>query len=67
MDDAADVLQEDAPSAGLDDEPASGGPKVALVLGAKARACFAVRLARDAAKDEVHASTKRAAWSGSGI
>lgn len=63
----ADVFDEHGPRAGLDDDPAGGWPEVAVVVGAKASARDAVGLARDAAKNEVHASTKASARRGSGI
>ena len=63
----ADVLDEDGPSAGLDEKPAGGGPQVALVSGAQGGTGLPVRLARDAAKDEVQASTEASASEGAQI
>lgn len=42
-------------------------PEVSFVLFAEALAGVAVRLARDAAKDEIHEATEASAWEGSGI
>jgi hypothetical protein len=64
---SADVFDEHGPCAGLDDNPPGGGPKVAVVVGAARGSGLAMRLARDTAKYEVHASTKASARDGSGI
>jgi hypothetical protein len=64
---AADILDEDAPGPGLDDEAAQGWPEVAGVIGPGLLSGHAVRLARDARKNDVHAATKSSAWDGSGI
>lgn len=63
----SDVLDEDGPCPALDDEAAGGWPKVPRVERTKACARLAMWLARDAAKDDVHASTKASARDGSGI
>lgn len=64
---AADVLDEDEPDAGLDDDAPGIGPEVALVEAAALLSGKAVRLARDAANEAVHAATPCAAVEGSGI
>jgi hypothetical protein len=64
---AADVFDEHAPGSALDDEPAGGGPEVTIVGLPDLRSCLAVRLAWDARKKHVHASTKTSARDGSGI
>ncbi|HEU4986881.1 MAG TPA: hypothetical protein VFT89_07430 [Rhizobiaceae bacterium] len=64
---AADVLDEDEPAAGLDDDAPCIGPQVALVELALLPSGKAVRLARDAANEAVHASTPASAVEGSGI
>jgi len=64
---AADILDEYGPTSGLGDESAGGGPQVAVVVVAATLSGKAPRLARDAAKDDVHEATKAAAWDGSGI
>jgi len=63
----ADVFDEHRPRPGLDDDPPHGWPEVAFVLGAESRAGFGMGLTRDAAKDDIHESTKASAWDGSGI
>jgi hypothetical protein len=63
----AHVLDEDGPSPALDDDPAGSWPEVAGVKVSKGGPGLAVRLARDAAKYEVHASTKPSASEGPGI
>lgn len=64
---AGDILDEDEPRPGLDDDPSSGAPEVALVELREALAGEAVRLARNAANEAVQAATPCAAVEGSGI
>jgi hypothetical protein len=64
---AADVLDEDEPCAALDDDAPRVAPEVAGVETALLSAGEAVRLARDAANEAVHASTPASAVEGSGI
>lgn len=64
---AADVLDEDEPGPGLDDDAPCRAPEIALVFLGKALAGEAVRLARDAANEAVNAATPCAAVEGSGI
>jgi hypothetical protein len=64
---ALDVLDETPPRAGLDEDAPEGSPQVALVVGPETLSGKAVRLARDAANDAVHAATPLAAAEGSGI
>ena len=64
---AADVLEEEEPGAGLDEDAPRGAPQVALVGRAEPLSGEAVRLARYAANDAVHAAAPRAAVEGSGI
>lgn len=64
---ASDVLDEDEPRARLDDDAPRVRPEIALVFFPEPLAGKAVRLARDAANDAVHASTPLAAVEGSGI
>jgi hypothetical protein len=64
---AADVLDEDEPRTGLDDDAPCVGPQVALVFFGAALAREAVRLARDAANDAIHEATPWAAVEGSDI
>lgn len=64
---AADVLDEDEPGPGLDDDAPRRAPEVALVFLGEPLACKAVRLARDAANEAVNAATPCAAVEGSGI
>lgn len=64
---AADVLDEDEPAARLDDDPPGVAPQVAFVEASSFPAGQAVRLARDAANEAVHAATPAAAVEGSGI
>lgn len=64
---AADILDEDEPGAGLDDDAAGRPPEIALVKLGEALASEAVRLARDAANEAVQAAAPSAAVEGSGI
>jgi hypothetical protein len=64
---AADVLEEECPGAGLDEDPPRVRPEVALVVFAEPLAGEAVRLARDAANDEIHDAAPSSAVEGSGI
>ncbi|MER9912825.1 hypothetical protein NKJ71_19555 [Mesorhizobium sp. M0050] len=64
---AFDVFDEDEPRAGLDDNAPGIGPKVAIVSATKTPAGGAVRLARDATNEAVHASTPAEAIKGFGI
>ena len=62
-----DVLDEDEPRSGLDDDASRRGPEIARVGSLKPLSSKAVRLARDAANEAVHASTPASAIEGSGI
>jgi hypothetical protein len=64
---AADVLDEDPPGAGLDDDPPRRAPEISLVLFGEALSGDAVGLARDAANEAIHKATPRSAAEGSGI
>lgn len=64
---AADVLDEDEPRTGLNDDAPGRTPQVTLVFLGKSFAGKGVRLARDAANDAVHAAAKLSAWEGSHI
>lgn len=62
-----DVLDTDDPGAGLHPDATGDGPQVALVVFAEALSGDAMRLARDARNEAVHASTPLSAAEGSGI
>ncbi len=64
---AADVLDEDEPRAGLDDDTTRIRPEVALVLFAEPLSCEAMRLARDSANEAIHQATPRTAVEGGDI
>lgn len=64
---AADVLDKHPPDAGLDDDAAGVGPEVALVELPLLASGEAMRLARNAANEAVHASTPAPTVEGSGI
>lgn len=64
---AANILDEDEPAPRLDDDAPRVGPEVALVELTLLSPGKAVRLARDAANEAVHASTPASAVEGSGI
>jgi hypothetical protein len=64
---AADVLDDDEPRSGLDDDAAGRGPEVAGVVASLLSAGKTVRLARDATNEPVHCATPRSAVEGSGI
>lgn len=64
---AGDVLEEDAPGPGLDDDPADDGPEVARVARAPALAGEAEGLAGVSCHDAIHRSTPRSAAESSGI
>jgi len=64
---AADVLDEHKPRLRLDDDAPGRAPEVALVLLTEPLAGLAMRLARDAANEAVHAATPSSAVEGSGI
>jgi hypothetical protein len=64
---ATDVLNEDEPSAGLDEDPSCRTPKVSRIVSTKAFTGEAVGLARDAANDAIHSAAKASAWDGSHI
>ena len=64
---AGDVLNEDKPRAGLDDDAAGVAPEVSFVFAALAFSGLAVRLARDAANDAIHDAAPWPAVKGSGI
>jgi hypothetical protein len=62
-----DILDEDEPGAGLDEDPAGRRPQVARIGGAEALTGERVALTRDAANDAIHKATPVAALEGSGI
>jgi len=64
---AADILDEDEPRAGLDDDAAGRAPQVAFVAFAEPLSGKTVWLARDAANEAIHASAPWPAVEGSGI
>lgn len=64
---AGDVFDDAAPCAGLDENAAERAPQVARVVSSEPFAGEAVRLARDAANDEIHLSTPPSAVEGSGV
>lgn len=64
---AADVFDDGEPGAGLDDDSASRGPKVACVVASLLSSSQTMRLARNAANDAIHKATPWAAAEGSGI
>lgn len=64
---AADILDKDGPGGGLHDEPAGRAPEVAGIVAPETLSGQAVRLARDAAKHEIHAATEASAREGSHI
>lgn len=64
---AADVFNEGEPGAGGDDDAARRRPEVALVVLSLAFSRIGMRLARDAANDAVHFSSKSSAREGSHI
>lgn len=64
---APDVLDEDEPRTGLDEDAASGAPEVALVVSSKSFAGEAVGLAGNAPDDTIHAATEASAREGSHI
>lgn len=64
---AADILDEDEPASGLDDDAPCGRPEVALVETAALAPSKAVRLARDAANEAIHEAAPWPAVEGSGI
>ena len=64
---AADVLDKHPPDARLDDDAPRVGPQVALVELPLLASSEAMRLARDAANEAVHASTPASAVECSGI
>ena len=64
---AADILDEDEPGAGLDDDAPGRAPQVALILSGEPLAGEAVRLAGNAANEAVQTATPCAAAEGSGI
>lgn len=63
----ADVLDEDEPRAGLDEDAARGSPEVALVVPPETLPGKAMRLAGYASNDAIHASTEASARDGSHI
>jgi hypothetical protein len=62
-----DILDEDEPCSGLDDDAASRRPEVAGIVAPEALAGEAMRLARDAANEAIHEATPSSAAEGSGI
>ncbi len=64
---AADILDEDEPGAGLDDDAARRRPELARIVAAEPLSCEAVRLARDAANEAIHEATEASAVEGSHI
>jgi hypothetical protein len=64
---AADILDEDEPGAGLDDDAACRGPELARVIASEPLSGEAVRLARDAANEAIHEATEASAVEGSHI
>jgi hypothetical protein len=64
---AADVLDEDEPGSGLDEDPPRRAPEVAFVGAAEALAGEAVGLAGNAPDDAIHAATEASARDGSHI
>jgi hypothetical protein len=66
-DHAADVLDENPPCAGLDDDAAGWRPEIPLVLFTLPLSGEAVRLARDSANEAIHDATPWAAVEGSHI
>ena len=64
---ASNVLDDDEPDAGLNDDAASRGPEVSGVVASLLPTGEAVRLTRDATNEAVHRATPCAAVEGSGI
>lgn len=64
---ALDVFDKHPPGAGLDEDPASVAPEIALVLVGEPLSSEAVRLTRNSAKDAIHEAAPRSAAEGSDI
>ena len=64
---AADVFDEDEPSARLDEDATRRAPEVSLVVPAETLSGKTVGLAGNAPDDAIHAATEASAWEGSHI